>query len=186
MTSYVRSWLSYASTSLGADAVPAAPKDTPAVDVIEPQNDDDNDDAATIKGDRSSEDEDDDAIPVFPALNSAQRMSSSRSAAAPVDRSKLTDAQLMPPPPLPSLAVRRPGAPSSSNSLAVPSSSLGVPSGSNALGLPPTAKVPTKKARQKVALAPGHGPLDWANLQKSGRDLRGVRNVYGMLPSSAH
>ncbi|EED78025.1 predicted protein, partial [Postia placenta Mad-698-R] len=30
--------------------------------------------------------------------------------------------------------------------------------------------------RGKVALAPGHGPLDWANLKKSGQDLR-VRSM---------
>ena len=37
---------------------------------------------------------------------------------------------------------------------------------------PSTIKAPSKKASRKVALAPGHGPLDWANLKKSGADLR--------------
>lgn len=56
---------------------------------------------------------------------------------------RATDAQLMPPPSM----------------LALPLS---------------TTKVPAKpsKKREKVALAPGHGALDWANLKNSGQDLR--------------
>jgi N-acetylmuramoyl-L-alanine amidase len=46
------------------------------------------------------------------------------------------------------------------------------------LALPPSTTKPmpnvnTKgKARAKVALAPGHGALDWASLKSSGVDLR--------------
>lgn len=32
-------------------------------------------------------------------------------------------------------------------------------------------------------LAPGHGPLDWASLKKSGRDLRGVDTLLRVTPS---
>ena len=88
---------------------------------------------------------DDDSPPAFPSLSSAQRMRSSTHRAP-------TDSELMPPPQLPFLS-------SSSNRMS--SSSLAV------LG---TTK-PSKK-REKVALAPGHGPLDWANLKTSGKDLR--------------
>ena len=31
---------------------------------------------------------------------------------------------------------------------------------------------PTRRPRQKVILAPGHSPLDWALLKSSGKDLR--------------
>jgi hypothetical protein len=184
MAFYLRNWMSYAAGSLGiVEATPTvAHIETPEIDVIAPQTDED-DDAATIKGDQSSEDEDENAIPVFPALNSAQRISSSQPATVRTDLSVLTDAQRMPPPPLPTaLTPRRPGVSNLPNSLTVPSSSLGVPSGSNALGLPPAAKPLPKKKSRKVALAPGHGPLDWANLQKSGQDLRGVRQVSVVYP----
>ena len=199
MTSYLRSWFAYAAGSLGIVGVaPPIPEvETPTIDVVAPQNDDDSD-AATVKGDQSSsEDEDEDAIPVFPALNSAQRMGSGSSHSRPAklrtDPRKLTDAQRMPPPPLPSkLSVpsrpglsipSRSGIPASSNTLTVPSSSLGVPSASS-LRLPPAAKPP--RGNRKVALAPGHGPLDWAIMQRSGRDLRGVCYLFMLRPSTAN
>ncbi|KAI8322292.1 cytochrome b5 reductase [Martensiomyces pterosporus] len=31
-----------------------------------------------------------------------------------------------------------------------------------------------QRVRKKVALAPGHSPMDWARLKASGQDLRGV------------
>ncbi|KXS18825.1 hypothetical protein M427DRAFT_109203 [Gonapodya prolifera JEL478] len=36
-----------------------------------------------------------------------------------------------------------------------------------------SAKPGSVKARKKVILAPGHGPLDWERLKNSGKDLRG-------------
>ena len=52
------------------------------------------------------------------------------------------------------------------------------------LGLPPsTNKPPIKKSREKVALAPGFGPLDWAALKSSGSDLRGVDSLLRVTPS---
>ncbi|KAJ7261816.1 cytochrome b5-like heme/steroid binding domain-containing protein [Mycena haematopus] len=75
----------------------------------------------------------------------------------------------MPPPPVPSLAARTPGVPSASSSLLVPTT---------------TTKPPkTSKKREKVALAPGHSPLDWAVLKSSGVDLRGVDTLMRIPPS---
>lgn len=135
MGSYIRSWL-YGAPSQDE----AIHQDIPAI-----VEDNDDDDTETIHGD------DDDKPPAFPSFNSAQRANDG------VPRI-LVDSGLMPPPPVPSLATRRPGVTSGSISLAVPST---------------TTKPPAKPSlRNKVALAPGHGPLDWANLKKAGADLR--------------
>jgi hypothetical protein len=92
---------------------------------------------------------DDDSPPAFPAIESAQRIS-------------LAPSTLMPPPPIPALRVRGPPIPSSSSSSLMPP--------------PSTTKPPTQlsksKKREKVVLAPGHSPLDWAALKGSGADLR--------------
>lgn len=72
----------------------------------------------------------------------------------------LTDSELMPPPPLPN--------------------SVTVSRGSSSLGVLTTTR-PTKK--RKVILAPGHGPLDWANLKASGKNLRGVDTLMRVPPS---
>lgn len=84
----------------------------------------------------------DDSPPAFPSLSSAQRVQSSKAVA---------ESKLMPPPTV-----------------------IPIRSGSNTLAVPPTTtKAPTKtKKREKVALAPGHSPLDWAKLKSSGQDLR--------------
>lgn len=50
------------------------------------------------------------------------------------------------------------------------------------LSLPPSTTVkpnPAIKKRQKVALAPGCSPLDWAKLKSSGKDLRGTGATQG-------
>jgi len=127
---------------------PASTPPVPEITQSEPEDDDD----MTIKAD----DDDNDEPPAFPSLNSAQRSST-----ASMPPSILIDNQLMPPPPAPSLARRQLGAP-------VPRSSASL------LALPPsTTKIPSKSSkRAKVALAPGHGALDWANLKSSGQDLR--------------
>jgi hypothetical protein len=100
-----------------------------------------------------TEREDDDRPPAFPALFSAQRASSGITLI-------LTDTDMMPPPPLPGLARRQPGVPLSS-SLAPPATTKRPP------------KVSTKS--RKVALAPGHSALDWANLRTT--DLRVSANL---------
>ena len=143
MASYLRNWL-YAPNP--GTNVP----DVPSIETSAPPDEDS--DSETVHGD-------DDAPPAFPAINSAQR-ATGRALSDEVPRI-LTDTQLMPPPPPPSLASRRPGVasgPSSSSSLLPPAT---------------TTKPPPKPTkRSKVALAPGHGPLDWANLKKSGQNLR--------------
>ena len=151
MASYIRSWLSYNSS----EPIPAAPSIIPPT--VNVDEEDDND---TVKG----ENDDNDEPPAFPSIDSAQRIDSK-----PIVPLVLTDSNLMPPPPIPGRAVRTPGAP-------LPSSSgmLTVPSTGSSLTVPPTTTKaqPQTAKRQKVALAPGHGPLDWANLKKSGADLR--------------
>ncbi|KIO14851.1 hypothetical protein M404DRAFT_119113 [Pisolithus tinctorius Marx 270] len=78
----------------------------------------------------------------------------------------------MPPPPVPTRA----NATSSGllSSTRVASSSLLSP-------LATTQKPP--KPSKKVALAPGFGPLDWAQLKSSGEDLRGVDTLLRVPPS---
>ena len=154
MTSYLRSWISGAPPTIEASSSSA----NPAVDItIEDDNDDGED----------TEREDNNVPPAFPALNSAQRASSPKQ--TPSMPRVLNDADLMPPPPLP---TNRRTAPSSSSSfLSAPStsaSSLSVPS---TMTRPPTRPASSKK-RDKVALKPGHSALDWANLKASGENLR--------------
>ncbi|KAI0925637.1 hypothetical protein AcW1_008018 [Taiwanofungus camphoratus] len=159
MTSYLRNWL-FAQTPESTNS-----PTPPTIVESSPPPDEEDDDTDTIHGG----DDFDDTPPSFPNLNSAQRLAPSQQAVAAVPRI-LTDAQLMPPPPLPSLANRRAGVPSTVGSLAVP---------------PTTTKPPPKPSakRGKVALGPGHGPLDWANLKKSGQDLRGVDTLLRITPS---
>jgi hypothetical protein len=102
---------------------------------------------------------DDDLPPAFPAIESAQRISSASSTSSSQLTSRST---LMPPPPsIPPPRIPGPPPPSSSSSLMPP---------------PTTTKPPTQlsksKKREKVVLAPGHSPLDWAALKSSGTDLR--------------
>lgn len=142
MTSYLLSWL-YTGTS----AVESAPPSVPTIQEVSPPVSDSED------GDATETEQDEDAPPAFPSLNSAQRVQSSR-----IPRI-LTDSQLMPPPPIPSLPQQR-GMPNTRGS---------------SLAVPPTTTKPLPKPSKKgkkVALAPGHSPLDWAALKSSGADLR--------------
>lgn len=45
------------------------------------------------------------------------------------------------------------------------------------------SEVKTKKKRGKVALTPGHSPLDWARLTSSGKNLRGVTSFQRVTPA---
>ena len=156
MSSYLRSWFT---------SIPAAPPPVPNIEEHEPEPEDDDDsDTITIKAD---DDDYDDSPPAFPALNSAQRAATSSPSRSNEPPKILSDkaAGLMPPPPVPGLARRFPGVP------ATTSSSLSIPSTSNTLALP-TSTTKRVKASRKVQLAPGHGALDWANLKNSGKDLR--------------
>lgn len=157
MTSYLRGWFSLDK----ATAADNSASKSPAVpEISEPPSDDEGSDTAG----------EDDRPPVFPSLSSPQRLSSNS-----IPRI-LTDSQLMPPPPPPSLANRQSG-----------TSSLGVPSSvSSSLAVPQIAtkgSAISGKKRQKVALAPGHSPLDWASLKASGADLRGVDTLMRIPPS---
>jgi len=55
---------------------------------------------------------------------------------------------------------------------------------SNLLSPSATRPLPANKSRQKVLLAPGHSPLDWAALTKSGENLAGVPRMIKV--TSAH
>lgn len=162
MTSYLRSWLSTGTSALEyiSSSAPSVQKVSPP-----PSEDGDGDDTETER-------DDDDSPPAFPSLNSAQRVGSSKSSIPTI----LTDSQLMPPPPVPSLAVRQPGVSNARSSNAN--------SNSNSLAVPPTTtKIPPKpKKSAKVALAPGHSPLDWAALKASGTDLRVCFPLISDLP----
>lgn len=150
----------------------------------------------------SDEEEDDLPPPSFPALNSAQRAS-----AKPQPMALPPQPSLMAPPPKPptmappSLMPPPQIVPSNLRALPTPSNSLRVPTtgplpnrgptpnratnSSSSLGLPP-ASGPTPKpqnARNKVLLKPGHSPLDWANLQRSGKNLSGVPSLLRVPPS---
>ncbi|PWW73043.1 hypothetical protein C7212DRAFT_285412 [Tuber magnatum] len=114
---------------------------------------------------------DDDGIPPsFPSLNSAQRASG--------EISSLTISLSSSTPP-PSSAAR-------SRLAAVGLGASGVAAGSG-LTLPNQRKSATSSSssRKKVILEPGHSPLDWARLQRSGADLRGLphSNLIQVSPS---
>ncbi|KAH9481279.1 Cytochrome b5 reductase 4 [Psilocybe cubensis] len=158
MTSYLRNWL-YSGTS---SAEPETPP-VPTFQTFSPPASDDGEGEDT-----ETEQQDDDTPPAFPSLNSAQRVQSAKMPGF------LSDSERMPPPPVPSLSVRRPGVPnppSSGSSLLVPTTTTKPP------------PKPSKKAGGKVALSPGHSPLDWAALKSSGADLRGVDSLMRIPPS---
>ncbi|TFK40437.1 cytochrome b5-like heme/steroid binding domain-containing protein [Crucibulum laeve] len=154
MTSYLRSWLTSGTSS--------ADPPIPSLQRVSPPPSDDEDGSAT-------ETEDNDSPPAFPSLNSAQRVQTQK-----IPRI-LTDSELMPPPPSLGLAVRKPGVAFGSSNTT-----------SSSLALPPTTTKrpqPASKKREKVALTPGHSPLDWAALKSSGADLRGVDTLMRIPPS---
>ncbi|TFK23630.1 cytoplasmic protein [Coprinopsis marcescibilis] len=184
MASYLRSWL-WTGTTPATSADTVDRPEPPTIQTISPQASDDEDGSAT---ETEQDQEDDDVAPAFPSLNSAQRLQSgppATSTKGPTPaRAFLSDSALMPPPPVPSLAVRTPGV-----QRKVGTASLFVPPtnpGANSLAVPPsTTKAPPKpsKKREKVALAPGHSAMDWANLKASGADLRGVDTLLRIPPS---
>ncbi|KAJ3567475.1 hypothetical protein NP233_g6347 [Leucocoprinus birnbaumii] len=168
MTSYLRGWLSAGISSISPPSQTTTEDgdnpDVPALTRESPPPDEDDEGSAT-ETERDRED-DDDSPPAFPSLNSAQRVQQKPSAASNPLPKVLTDTQLMPPPPIPSNRLLNP-----------------IRAGSGSLAVPPTtAKRPSKK-REKVALAPGHSPMDWANLKASGKDLRGIPTLMRVSPS---
>ena len=154
MSSYLRSWFT---------SVPAAPPPIPRIEEHEPEPEDDDDaDTITIRADDGDYD---DTPPAFPALSSPQRAAKSSSTRSNGPPRVLSHNGLMPPPPVPGLAKRTPGVPTTT------SNSLSIPSTPKNLALP-TSTTKRPKVSRKVQLAPGHGALDWANLKNSGKDLR--------------
>lgn len=148
------SMTSYLSWLLGTSAqpVPAAPPtisaEPPEIEIIEPAEDEE----------RNSDDGyDTDRPPAFPALNSPQRAAAS---SKPVH--KMSGTGLMGPPP-PRL---KSGAASSGAQLTAENN------------LAPLTTTKVAKKNRKVALAPGHSTLDWANLKTSGADLRVSHFLY--------
>lgn len=154
------------------------------------------------------DDDEDDYVPSFPSLNSAQRasggISSLISPASNPTSSLLSSSKsaslFMPPPPIPirgrnpkgtvryatipqlspsppsaaSVLRQNPNGTARSRLVAAGIGASGVAAG-NGLTLPKSrGTVPSEmsKNRKKVILEPGHSPLDWARLQRSGIDLR--------------
>lgn len=145
MTSYLRGWF---SPGISSDVVSAVTHNSPPPPPPSILDEDDEGSATETEGDRDNND----VPPAFPSLESAQRVRITTDALDQGPR-RLTDAQMMPPPPsIPLSSLHRTGP----GSLTVP---------------PSTVKRPSKK-REKVALTPGHSPMDWANLKISGQDLR--------------
>jgi len=135
---------SWFSPGISSDVVSVATHKSPP-----PLDEDDEGSTTETEEDRDHND----VPPAFPSIDSAQRVRTITSDALNQGPRRLTDAQMMPPP------------------LSIPSSSLHR-TGPGSLTVPlSTVKRPSKK-REKVALAPGHSPMDWANLKISGQDLR--------------
>ncbi|KAF8257543.1 hypothetical protein EI94DRAFT_1757766, partial [Lactarius quietus] len=104
--------------------------------------------------------------PAFPAIGSAQRLSST-----PTSSFTPSSTLMLPPPLLP---------PNTRSTDTVFSILLDA--------APTTTKPLTRgtksKKREKVILAPGHSPLDWAALKTSGADLRGGATSLARIPPS--
>ncbi|KAH7402525.1 hypothetical protein BKA66DRAFT_435945 [Pyrenochaeta sp. MPI-SDFR-AT-0127] len=139
--------------------------------------------------------------PSFPALNSAQRASAPTPSFSMPPPTKPTlmapparpaTSSLMPPPRVAPSNLR--ALPTSPQSMRVPTTgplpnrgpvpNRGPPTSNGSLGIPsagPTLKTPN--ARGKVLLSPGHSPLDWANLQRSSKNLSGVDSLVRVTPA---
>lgn len=143
MTSYLRSWLLGAPSEPTPTPLPEIRNEPPEIEIIEPVEDEG----------RNSDDDgyDTDRPPAFPAINSPQRASTSSKSTS----NTLSKGLMGPPPP-------RLGTQARSLSAQV----------NEANSLAPLTTTKIAKKSKKVALAPGHSTLDWANLKTSGEDLR--------------
>jgi cytochrome b involved in lipid metabolism len=133
----------------------------------------------------ASEDEDDLPPPQFPAINSAQRASSAPHFAT--RNAVLAQNQTLAPAPMnPPGLMAPPPRPAQSNSLRVPSTGPlpnRSPTVSQSMLRPMASASAIPNPRKKVLLAPGHSPLDWANLQRSNTNLSGVSKLLRVTPS---
>jgi cytochrome b involved in lipid metabolism len=148
---------------------------------------------STDEDDDEDEDEDNLPPPSFPALNSVQRAASRPPTFSMAPPMKPATSSLMPPPRVAPSNLR--ALPTASQSMRVPTTgslpnrgpipNRGPPALNGSLGLPPSGRPPvqTPNARGKVLLSPGHSPLDWANLQKSGKNLSGVDTLVRVTPT---
>lgn len=122
-------------------------------------------------------------VPMFPAANSAQRASAMPPPSQPT---RATPGLMLPPGrPVPNPAPRQ----SAAASLRLPSNgplpNRGPPAGSQQRvnsSLSPNGVVSTPNARGKVLLSPGHSPMDWAALTRSG-NMAGVGTFQRVTPS---
>ncbi|KAF1827139.1 uncharacterized protein K489DRAFT_311428 [Dissoconium aciculare CBS 342.82] len=121
-------------------------------------------------------------VPMFPAANSAQR--ADRIAPANEQRSKPSvsgPASLMLPP---SLSTGNPRGLTATNAPRGPLPNRGPPANSQQRvngGLSPNGVAGASKGRGKVLLKPGHSPMDWAALIRSG-NLSGVDTFQRVTP----
>ncbi|KAK4547139.1 hypothetical protein LTR36_001360 [Oleoguttula mirabilis] len=131
----------------------------------------------------------DEGRPMFAAANNAQIASAMPPPPKPASKpTKSTGPGLMPPPPRP--AVKQMGPPpSAASSLRVPLTgplpNRGPPANSQqraSSGLSPNGEKPTPNARGKVLLSPGHSPMDWAALTRTG-NMAGVNTFQRVTPS---
>lgn len=110
----------------------------------------------------------------------------------PTPASKASSSSLMPPPPRPAPSALRRTPQTTSASLSVPTTGPlpnRLPPGRSSNTLSPSAaarqsSLPTPgTGRQKVVLTPGHSPLDWAALTRSGTNLAGVPQFQRVTPA---
>ncbi|KAF9735102.1 hypothetical protein PMIN06_001447 [Paraphaeosphaeria minitans] len=153
----------------------------------------------TLAAHESSDEDDEDNLPPpsFPAMNSAQRASAPSQTivfppppkVAPMAPPTRPASSLMPPPtlkasnlralPTPTQGLRVPTTGPLPNRGPVPNRGSTISNG----GLMPTAAGKTPNSRGKVLLSPGHSPLDWANLQRSGTNMAGVPSLLRVTPA---
>ncbi|EME48741.1 hypothetical protein DOTSEDRAFT_67697 [Dothistroma septosporum NZE10] len=122
------------------------------------------------------------AVPSFPAADSAQRASTIPPPPTPAVKGSLG---LMAPPARPASAPRANPVAGLRVPTTGPLPNRGPPVGSQqrvSNGLSPEGAVRTPNARGKVLLSPGHSPMDWAALSKSG-NISGVSSFQRVTPS---
>lgn len=164
------------------DTTPKATSRTPPgqVPILDLSRHDDQEDSS----EGHEQEEDEPSAPSFPAVNSVQRASSMMPPPPPRPGAN-AGSTLMPPPSRPATTLR----PSAAAGLRVPSTgplpNRGPPVASqqrvsSSLAPNGTAKA-TPNPRNKVLLKPGHSPMDWAALTKTG-NMSGVSTFQRVTP----
>jgi hypothetical protein len=135
-------WLLGISAQPAHAAPPVISTEPPKIEIIEPVEEEEH---------YSDDGYDTDRPPAFPALNSPQRAAAS---SKPLQNTSGVGLMSPPPPRLKTGAASSGAQPTAANTLA------------------PLTTTKVAKKNRKVALAPGHSTLDWADLKSSGVDLR--------------